>query len=136
MTEMIRSSVYGGVAVVLAILAFFISQPRDTEVKEDDVRGKPLFGEFSEATDAAKIRVATYDPEKADARELVIQRKTGRWIIRDMGSYPADNTERVSNAAAAMVAMDVVAMVSNCSGSRSPCSPASDRAFEASCDSV
>jgi hypothetical protein len=105
MSEMVKTGVIAGAAVVLAVIAASMGP---SEVKNDlfSDQGEVLFKGFTDPATATYLEVTEFNADKAEARKFAVQRDaTGRWTIPSHGNYPADAKDRMGKAAALLVGL-------------------------------
>lgn len=104
MTEAGKTSVFAGVAVALAVVAW-LTAPRGTTPEVFLDRGSTFFPAFTDPTAARALEIVEFDEETAIARPFRVQVRNGLWTIPSYFDYPADDEDRLSKIAAAMIAL-------------------------------
>ena len=117
MTEGVKTLVYVGVALLVAIMAF-VSRPRQIEVALDEKIGNPLFENFEDASQAASMEFVRYDSEMGELRNFRVarDRQSGAWTIPSNAGYPADAEQRMRDAALMLVDLRVLGIASQLPG--------------------
>ncbi|MDZ7344827.1 MAG: DUF4340 domain-containing protein, partial [candidate division KSB1 bacterium] len=102
MNETQKTLIFGGVAIVLALLAI-LTAPRKITPGAFLDQGEPFFPEFTDPTTATSLEVITYDEETGSATPFKVILKDGKWSIPSHHDYPADGEERLAKTAAAVI---------------------------------
>ncbi|MFP6602911.1 MAG: DUF4340 domain-containing protein, partial [Pirellulaceae bacterium] len=113
MSEMVKTQVYVGVAVVLAALAVFWKSGY-VEMQLDDMVGKDLFAKFTSADAATDLTITNYDTnfDKPVNFQVSRDKKTDQWVIPSEDGYPADAEEQMQKAVTALIDLEVVDIAS------------------------
>lgn len=104
MTETRKTLTLVAIAVLLAI-ATWITLPRAVQVEVMADRGAAFFPEFSDPNAATSLEVVEFDAQTSVARPFKVLNRDGRWTIPSRHDYPADNRNRLSSIAAAIIAL-------------------------------
>ena len=109
MTETIKTLIFAGVAVVISLLAAFVSWPKAAEQTESRI-GAALFEQFTDPLTAASMKIVTFDDETGQLSTFEVRKdpETEEWTIPSRDGYPADALEQMKNAANAFVALKVL----------------------------
>ncbi len=102
MNELKKTMVFGGVAIVLALLAFVTAPSRvtpDAFLDKDEL----FFPEFTDPNSAATLEVIEFDDETGAAVPFKVTFKGGKWTIPSHHDYPADGEERLAKTAAGVI---------------------------------
>ena len=113
MSEMVKTQVYVGVAVVLAALAVFWKSGQ-VEMQLNDMVGKDLFTKFTSADAATDLTITNYDTnfDKPVNFQVSRDKKTDQWVIPSEDGYPADAEEQMQKAVTALIDLEVVDVAS------------------------
>ena len=113
MSEMVKTQVYVGVAVVLAALAVFWKSGQ-VEMQLADMVGKDLFAKFTSADAATNLTITNYDTnfDKPVNFQVSRDKKTDQWVIPSEDGYPADAEEQMQKAVTALIDLEVVDVAS------------------------
>ena len=113
MSEMVKTQVYVGVAIVLAGLAVFWKSGQ-VEMELNDMVGKDLFAKFSSADTATNLTITNYDTNFDKPVDFQVSRdkKTNQWVIPSEDDYPADAEEQMQKAVTALIDLEVVDVAS------------------------
>ena len=113
MSEMVKTQVYVGVAVILVVLAVFW-KPGQVEMQLNDMVGKDLFAKFTSADAATNLTITNYDTnfDKPVNFQVSRDKKTDQWIIPSEDGYPADAEEQMQKAVTALIDLEVVDVAS------------------------
>jgi len=104
MSELKKTMSFGGIAILLGIVAVLTTPRRVTPDAFFDV-GDPFFTEFTDPDAAATLDVVEFDAETASAIPFRVTNRGGLWTIPSHHDYPADGEERLANAAADIIAL-------------------------------
>ena len=109
MTEVIKTLIFAGVAIVISLMAAFVSWPKAAEQTESRV-GRALFEQFTDPLAASSMKIVTFDDETGQLSTFEVRkdRETDQWTIPSRDGYPADALEQMKNAANAFVALKVL----------------------------
>lgn len=102
MTELQKTITYGGVAVVLAVLAFVTAPSRVTPDAFQD-KNELFFQNFTDPNTATTLEVIEFDEEGSSAVPFKVTFKGGRWTIPSHNDYPADGKDRLAKTAAGII---------------------------------
>ena len=104
MSELQKTSVYGGAAVVLVALALVTTPRRAAPDAFFDV-GETFFSAFADPETATTLEVVEFDEDTAAAAIFEVTNRNGLWTIPSHHDYPADGEERLANTAAGVIAI-------------------------------
>ncbi len=102
MNELKRTIVFGGAALVLALLAFVTAPSRvtpDAFLDKDEV----FFPDFTDPNSATTFEVIDYDEETGEAKPFKVTFQDGVWSIPSHHGYPADGKERLAKTAGGVI---------------------------------
>jgi hypothetical protein len=102
MLETKKTMIYAGVAIMLALTAFFMAPQRITPDAFED-QGDLFFPEFIDPNSAGALEVIEYDAESGTARPFKVVNHNGNWTIPSHNDYPADGKERLAKTAAGVI---------------------------------
>lgn len=102
MNELKKTIMYGGVAVVLAILAF-ISAPKRVTPEAFLDTGELFFPDFQDPNEATTLEVVGFNEETGSAVPFKVTFKDGQWTIPSHHDYPADAKDRLAKTAAGVI---------------------------------
>ena len=102
MSELRKTIVFVGAAVVLALIAAFSAPKRITPDAFLD-QGEPFFPDFTDPNSARTLEVIDFDEETGTARPFKVSFTDGRWVIPSHHNYPADGEERLAKTAAGVI---------------------------------
>jgi vacuolar-type H+-ATPase subunit H len=108
-TEVIKTLIFAGVAIVISLVAAFVSWPKAAEQTESRV-GTALFEQFTDPLAASSMKIVTFDDETGQLSTFEVRKdaETEEWTIPSRDGYPADGLEQMKNAANAFVALKVL----------------------------
>ncbi len=102
MSENRKTMIYGGVAILLFLVAFLTAPRKSTPDAFLDL-GEPFFPEFVDPNMATTLEVIEFDEETAAARPFKVTFKEGIWTIPSHHNYPADGKDRLAKTAAGVI---------------------------------
>jgi hypothetical protein len=102
MSEMKKTMTFGGVALVLALLAF-VTAPRGTTPDAFFDQGDAFFPDFTDPNVATTLEVIDFDEDTAAARPFKVTFQDGLWTIPSHHNYPADGKDRLAQTAAGVI---------------------------------
>ena len=112
MSEWTKTFVFGGVALILMLVAF-LTQPSTAVPDTPDIVGDMLFDKFDDPQKATSLKITKFDEEIGELVEFEVARnKSGRWVIPSHSSYPADAEQQMRNAALSMIDLEVLGVAS------------------------
>lgn len=117
MTEGVKTLIYVGVALLVAVAAF-ASRPRQIGVALDEKIGNPLFANFDDPSNAGSMEFVRYDADMGELRNFQVarDRQSGAWTIPSNAGYPADAEQRMRDAALMLVDLRVLGIASQLPG--------------------
>jgi len=115
MSEMAKSAIYCGVALVAALVAY-VNRPASVGVRPDEAIGKPLFPAFTDPLVTRSLEIVRYDEELGELRRFKVAEVGGVWVIPSHQNYPADAENRVRDAATSFVDLNVINIASDNAG--------------------
>lgn len=102
MNELRKTLIFGGVAVVMLILALVTAPKRVTPDAFFD-QGEPFFPDFTDPNAARTLEVIDFDSETGEAVPFKVTFADGRWTIPSHHDYPADGKDRLAQTAAGVI---------------------------------
>jgi hypothetical protein len=116
MTENVRTATYIGVALVLLVVAGLVNRKPVVETDEPGV-GTALFRtELKSADDVAGLEIVTADDTGGTSEFRVVRGPNG-WSLPLHNDYPADAEKEVASAAASLIDLKVLSVVSSSTSS-------------------
>ncbi len=114
MNQSIKTLIYVGVAVVVALVAA-LTYPKQEDFVLPDLAGKPLFAEFTDPDAAAELAILKFREDVGDLTEFEVARdtETGLWMIPSSSDYPADAETQMRDAAIALIDLQVLGVASD-----------------------
>ena len=109
MSELKKTSMFGGAAIVLVALAL-LTTPRRAEPDAFFDVGQTFFVDqdgngFTDPNSATTLEVVEFDEDTAAAATFRVTNRDGLWTIPSHHDYPADGEERLANTAAGIIAI-------------------------------
>jgi len=102
MTEMKKTVLFAGVAVLLVVVAYLTAPVSTTPDAFFDV-GEEFFPDFVDPNDALSLEVIDYQEKSGSALPFKVEFKDGLWRIPSHYSYPADAKDRLAKTAAGVI---------------------------------
>ncbi len=104
MNDLLKTTIFAGVALVLTGAAFFSTRDRGPQSAADfDDQGQPFFADFKDGMACTDLEVIDFEPSTATATRFRVMFKDKKWVIPSHYNYPADARERLSQTAAALM---------------------------------
>jgi len=110
MTETARTVTYIGVAIVLLVVAGFVNR-KPAPVTEDSLVGEPLLTSLKSPQDVAGLEIVTAG-DAGNTDEFRVVRGASGWTLPLHNNYPADAEKEVAAAAASLIDLKVLSVVS------------------------
>jgi hypothetical protein len=104
MSEQRTTLALGGIALALLLITV-ATAPRVGTPSLFAERGQDLFPAFRDPNAAASLEVTGFDARTGAVRPFKVQNRGGRWTIPSQHDYPADAADRLSQIAAALIAL-------------------------------
>lgn len=103
MNEILKTTIFMVVALVALVLGIVTHLPPRDEDVANDVVGKTLFAQFK--PEAAKsLEIIEYDPDAlTPTKHFKVAQDKGLWVIPSKEGYPADASQQLADAAAAVM---------------------------------
>lgn len=105
MTEMMKTAIFVGAAVVALSLAFVVGPEGDTFNVEELVGEK--LNQF-EVDDVTRMKVIKFNRETASTREFEVAEEDSLWTIPSKQGYPADATRQMAEAATTLIDREIL----------------------------
>ena len=102
MNENKKTLYFAGTALVLMLLAYFVSPKRITPEEFID-QGEAFFPDFNDPNEATTLEVIDFNKETGTSVPFKITFEDGKWSIPSHYGYPADGKERLANTAASII---------------------------------
>ena len=102
MNDLNKTYTYIGVAVLLALIAFFVKPTRLTPDAFLD-QGELFFPDFTDPNTATTLEVIEFDEATGAGHPFKLTFTHGRWIIPSHHNYPADGADRLAQTAAGVI---------------------------------
>lgn len=111
--QLVRTLAFVAAAVVLAGGAY-LTYPRAQEFRVSEAVKKPLFPQFKDPQQAARIVITKIDEELGQLMEFEVVKDPERkiWVIPSHERYPADDEDRIRDASTALIDLIPVDFVS------------------------
>ena len=108
MNEVAKTVTFAVAAVAAVALGIWSHiGPTETGANKQQVVGQSLFGELK--PEAAKsLEIIEYDPDTATFKPFKVAQENGLWRIPSHEEYPADASQQLGEAAAALVACEII----------------------------
>jgi len=102
MTEMKKTVLFAGVAVLLVVIAYLTAPVSRTPDAFFDV-GEEFFPDFVDPNEALTLEVIDFDAQSGSAKPFKVEFKDGLWRIPSHYYYPADAKDRLAKTAAGVI---------------------------------
>jgi hypothetical protein len=110
MNELMKTSIFVAVALLLTGAAFVGSRDHSPKGAQFNDQGQPFFPDFKDPLACTDLEVVSFDPSTATATRFRVMFKDKKWVIPSHNDYPADAKDRLSKTAAAVMdlAKDII----------------------------
>jgi hypothetical protein len=119
MNENAKTLIFVAVAATAVVLAA-VSRPSMPIVGPEDMRDLPLYPDFNNPLDVSSLEIVEFDDERGEVHPLQVSQVNvkgkSRWSIPSHENYPADAKDQVASAAAGLMGLKVIEMVSDNQG--------------------
>ena len=101
-------------AAAVALLSAWLVQPRPPSTDPSNDVGQLFFPDFKDPLVAAQLEVLDFDEKTGDQRSFKVRKlDTGAWVIPSHHNYPADGSNRMADAAAAVIGVQKLSIESD-----------------------
>ncbi|MFV1963903.1 MAG: DUF4340 domain-containing protein, partial [Pirellulaceae bacterium] len=109
MSDAVKTLIYIGVALVLALLTF-VARPRPQTLDVESQAGELLFPDFQDPTKVLGLEIVRFDEELGEIHTFEVSKNktTGLWTIPSHSDYAADAEDRVRDAATFFVGLKIL----------------------------
>ena len=108
------------VAAAAVALAAWASRPSLPVSNPEEMRGKPLYPEFTNPLDVTRLEIVEFDEDTATVRPFQVAQIDVKgkllWRIPSHDDYPADAKDQVASAAAGLMGLTILDQVSDNQG--------------------
>lgn len=113
MSQTIKTLIFMGVALVVALVALF-TYPKQESFKAPSLVGQPLFKDFTDPGTAATLKIARFSEDLGELTEFEVTRdnQSGLWTIPSSSGYPADAETQMRDAATGLIDLQVIGIAS------------------------
>ena len=111
MKESHKTLIFVFTAVIMTIFAAVVSLPGKQKNSVDDMVGKELFLELTDALDVSSLEIVRYDETKAEITPFEVRRVNHLWTLPSHENYPADAKDQVVRAATSLMGLRVISVV-------------------------
>lgn len=102
MSELKKTMSFGGIALLVGVLAFVTAPTRATPDVFFDI-GEPFFPEFTDPSAATTLEVIEFEEATAAATPFKVTNQNELWTIPSHHDYPADGEDRLAQTAASVI---------------------------------
>ncbi len=102
MSEMKKTYIFGGIAVVLLVLAL-VTAPRMRTPKSFFDQGELFFPDFKDPNKAISLEVIDFDENTGEVIPFKVLFQEKKWSIPSHHDYPADGKDRLAKTAAGVI---------------------------------
>jgi hypothetical protein len=119
MSEKAKTLAFVAVALAVVILAV-VTRPSLQVSGPEDVRNQPLYPDFKDPLSVVSLEMVEFDDQRGEVHpfqvaQVAVKGKT-RWSIPSHDDYPADAKDQVASAAAGLMGLKTLEMVSDNQG--------------------
>jgi len=117
--RIVKTLVFVAAAVVVALIAWFVTDASLQTPVAQDMRNQPLYPDFKNPQSVASLEIVKFDETRGEVHPFkVAQVKHAgkgpvRWSIPSHDDYPADAKDQVASAATALMGLKIIDMVSD-----------------------
>ncbi|MFQ5631421.1 MAG: DUF4340 domain-containing protein, partial [bacterium] len=104
LNETQKTLLFGGAAIVLALLAF-VTAPSPVTPDAFLDQGEAFFPEFTDPNTATTLEVIDYNQETGEALPFKVTFRSNKWSIPSHHDYPADGKDRLAKTAAGVIGL-------------------------------
>ncbi|MDG2384907.1 MAG: DUF4340 domain-containing protein [Pirellulaceae bacterium] len=115
MSQMTKTLVFAGLAIVAAGLAF-ATRTGPVGIDQPEQIGKPLFDDFEDPLAANSMKIVRFDEDLSKLSEIEIKEIDGIWTLPSHAGYPADAENKIRDAATPFVDMKIIDVVTDKDG--------------------
>lgn len=112
MNETLKTTLFVAVAAVLAVLAGVFALPKKTTFNLDEMVGKPLFPELTDALKVTQMEILRYDEKTGEVVPFSVRQVNHQWSLPSHDNYPADAKDQVVKAATSLMDLRVIRVAS------------------------
>lgn len=108
MSELTKTLVYVGLAVVCVIASVVVVRSHSVDFSNDTIndQGELFFPRFTDPLEAARLEIVKWDEATGERREFEIRKDAdGKWTIPSRYNYPTDLTNQLAEAATSIVGL-------------------------------
>ncbi|MEZ5358298.1 MAG: DUF4340 domain-containing protein [Candidatus Zixiibacteriota bacterium] len=102
MTETKKTLYFIGIAVALALIAFWVTPQRITPSAFLD-QGESFYPDFTDPNAATTLEIISFNEDIGEAHPFKVTFKNGRWTLPSHHDYPADAKDRLAKTAAGII---------------------------------
>jgi hypothetical protein len=113
MSESLKTILFAAVGVAAVVIAV-VTYPEQEDYQPPQMVNKPLFPEFTDPSNAAKLKIAKFAEDQGQLKEFEVARdsKSGLWSIPSSANYPADAEAQMRDAATSFIDLNVIGIAS------------------------
>lgn len=115
MTEMAKTMTFLAVAF-LSLAVAWVTWPAPAELDVSSLIGEDLTKEFTDASEAKRLRIVEFDDASATLREFEVAEEDGLWTIPSKNGYPADAERQMAEAATSLMDRKILLVASENAG--------------------
>lgn len=108
MSEVTKTLVYVGLAVVCVIASVVVVQSHSVSFSDDTIndQGELFFPRFTDPLEAARLEIIKWDEATGERRDFEVRKDAeGKWTIPSRYNYPTDLTNQLAEAATSIVGL-------------------------------
>ena len=113
MSESLKTILFAAVGVAAVVIAV-VTYPEQEDYQPPQLVNKPLFPDFTDPSNAAKLKIAKFAEDQGQLKEFEVARdsKSGLWSIPSSANYPADAEAQMRDAATSLIDLNVIGIAS------------------------
>ena len=112
MTELIKTLIYAGVAVVVFVIAY-IARPTNEEFQPKGEIGKLLFPTLDDVSKADRLKIVRYSQDRGELDEIEVAKDvSGLWVLPSHNDYPADAETQTRDVAMELLDLKILDVTS------------------------
>ncbi|HAY81570.1 MAG TPA: hypothetical protein DCY79_17340 [Planctomycetaceae bacterium] len=112
MTELIKTLIYAGVAVVVFVIAY-IARPTNEEFQPKGEIGKLLFPTLDDVSKADRLKIVRYSQDRGELDEIEVAKDvSGLWVLPSHNDYPADAETQTRDVAMELLDLKILDVAS------------------------
>jgi len=108
MTENAKTLLFGGAALVAALVAVYVTRPVVSPVDAREEVGAMLYPDFKDPLSAGSLEILSYDKETATPKDFKVALVNNSWVIPSHENYPTDAEQQLPAAAGSLLDLKIL----------------------------